>query len=195
MVEELGFGSEVFERLEREDEAIARRVAELGCPRCGGPLYRADYERQPRGALVAPAAEGSVRRHSLCCGREGCRRRATPPSLRFLGRRLYVGAVVIAASMVALALQRAGAIRAATGVPARTTYRWLDWWRSAFVSTEVFVAVAARMVGVAIEFMPTSIVERLPGEKAERLERLLEMLAPITTASVVDGSRFLRTGS
>jgi hypothetical protein len=195
MLEELGLGGEFFERLEREDEAIARRVAEMGCPHCGGRLYRGDFDRKPRGALVAPAAEASVRRHSLCCGREGCRRRATPPSLRFLGRRLYVGAVVIAASMVALALQRAGAIRAATGVPARTTARWLAFWRGAFVRTEVFVATAARLVGVAVEALPTSIVDRLAGDKTERVERLLKMLAPITTSSVIDGSRFLRAGS
>lgn len=194
MLEELGLGGEFFERLEREDEAIARQVGEAGCAHCGGPLYRGDYERKPRGALVAPAAEGSTRRYSLCCGREGCRRRATPPSLRFLGRRVYVGAVVIAASMMALTLERAGAIRASTGVPARTVHRWLAWWQGAFVRTEVFVAVAARLVGVAVEALPASIVDRLAGEKPERVARLLKMLAPITTASVVDGSRFLRAG-
>jgi hypothetical protein len=46
------------------------------------------------------AAESFDRRFSLCCGREGCRRRATPPSVRFLGRRVYVGAVVIVASVL-----------------------------------------------------------------------------------------------
>ena len=192
MVDEFGLGCEFFARLELEDEAIARRVAEGGCPHCGGPLHRGDYDRKPRGALVAAPAEGSVRRYSLCCGQEGCRRRATPPSVRFLGRRVYSGAVVIAASMVALALERPTAIRAATGVPGRTTMRWLAWWSGAFVRTEVFVVVAARLLGLAIDSLPTSIVARLPGAMPERVGKLLELLAPITTETVACGSRFLR---
>ena len=34
-------------------------------------------------------------RFSFCCDRDGCRKRVTPPSVRFLGRRVYLGAVVI----------------------------------------------------------------------------------------------------
>ncbi len=60
-------------------------MAAKGCPGCEGPLHRGDYERKPRGALVAAASEAFRVRHSLCCG--WCRRRALPPSVRFLGRR------------------------------------------------------------------------------------------------------------
>jgi hypothetical protein len=35
---------------------------------------------------------------SLCCSRDGCRRRMTPPSVRFLGRRVYLGAVLVLVS-------------------------------------------------------------------------------------------------
>ncbi len=195
MLEQLELGREFFERLEQEDQAIARRVAEGGCPECGGPLYRADYDRKPRGALLAHDAEQFVRRCSLCCGQEGCRRRATPPSLRFLGRRVYVTAVVIVASMVALAIKAASAIRSATGVPARTTRRWLGWWQGPFVRTEVFVAAAARLVGLTVEALPTSLVTRLGKAPEERLRRMLDLLAPITTTSVADSSRFLRASN
>jgi hypothetical protein len=34
-------------------------------------------------------------RFSFCCDRDGCRNRATPPSVRFLGRKVYLGAVVM----------------------------------------------------------------------------------------------------
>jgi len=30
---------------------------------------------------------------SFCCDRDGCRKRVTPPSVRFLGRKVYLGAV------------------------------------------------------------------------------------------------------
>jgi hypothetical protein len=115
-VDEVDLGREFFTLLEQHDEGVARRVAAAGCPRCDGPLHRGDYDRKPRGALIAPAGEEFVRRFSLCCGREGCRKRATPPSLRFLGRRVYLGAVVLVASMLAQALGTEGSIRQVTGV-------------------------------------------------------------------------------
>jgi hypothetical protein len=192
MVNEVDLGREFFTVLEEIDEGVARRVAAEGCPKCEGPLHRGDYERKPRGAVIAAAGEAFVVRFSLCCGREGCRKRATPPSLRFLGRRVYLGVVVIVASLVAQALGAAEASRRATGVPSRTTRRWLGWWRGPFIQTEVFVAVRARLVGVAIGELPASVVERLPGPWRERLHTLLELLAPLTTGTVRDGSRFLR---
>jgi hypothetical protein len=192
MVEQFVFEREFFTLLEQEDERIAERVAAAGCAECGGPLYRSDYDRKPRGAQIAAGAESSVRRFSLCCGREGCRHRATPPSLRFLGRRVYVGAVVIAASIVGLLLQAAGVIRKTTGVPARTVRRWLAWWQGPFLTTLVFVAVRARLIDVAVDALPKSIMDRLGGAAEQRMQVMLVLLAPLTTRSVTEGARFLR---
>jgi hypothetical protein len=36
-----------------------------------------------------------VRRFSLCCAQDGCRTRDTPSSLRFLGRKVFLGAMVV----------------------------------------------------------------------------------------------------
>jgi hypothetical protein len=192
MVDEIDFGGEFFRLLEELDEGVARRVAAERCPACAGPLHRGNYVRKPRGALLAPAGDASVVRYSLCCGREGCRKRATPPSLRFLGRRVYLGVVVIVASVVAHALGVTEASRRVTGVPSRTTRRWLGWWRGPFILTEVFVAVRARLVGVATGELPASIVDRLQGPMRDRMRAMLGLLAPLTTGSVPDGSRFLR---
>jgi hypothetical protein len=192
MLDDLDLGGEVFGLLVRADEAMTRQVAAEGCPVCDGPLHRSDYDRKPRGALIAPSGEASMRRFSLCCGREGCRKRATPPSVRFLGRRVYLGAVVIVASIVALALQAAREIRQQTGVPSRTVGRWLGWWRGPFLGTEEFVTICARLVGVDVGQVPASIVGRLAGTGTERVRSMLEWLAPLTTGSVPDGARFLR---
>src|SRR5260370_41096992 len=62
------------------DEQIAAAVAARGCPRCGGRLHRGDYARKPRGGVIAELADGEARRISLCCDREGCPKRALPPS-------------------------------------------------------------------------------------------------------------------
>jgi hypothetical protein len=192
MLEDLDLGGEFFALVLKADEALMRQVAAEGCPRCDGPLHRSDYDRKPRGALIAPAGEAFVRRFSLCCGREGCRKRATPPSVRFLGRRVYLGAVVLVASMVALTLRAAVEIRPRTGVPARTVQRWLGWWQGPFLDTEVFVTLCARVIGVDVGRVPASIVNRLAGTPTERVQRMLAWLAPLTTGSVPDGARFLR---
>jgi hypothetical protein len=191
MVDQFDLGREFFALLEQEDERIAQRVAREGCPSCGGPLHHSDYDRKPRGGVIGVGAEESARRFSLCCGREGCRHRVTPPSLRFLGRRVYVGAVVIAASILGRLLKTARAVRRATGVPAKTVRRWLGWWQGPFLTTAVFVAVRARLIGVAVEALPTSIVDRLAGTSDERVRTVLQMLAPLTTGSIAEGSRFL----
>ena len=79
MFDEIELGSEFFERLVAIDAKITARVAAAGCRFCGGRLHRGDYDRKPRGGTIAVAAEAFTRRFSLCCGRDGCRRRATPP--------------------------------------------------------------------------------------------------------------------
>jgi hypothetical protein len=167
-------------------------VAEDRCPVCGGPLHRSDYARKPRGALLAAAGEEFVTRFSLCCGREGCRKRATPPSQRFLGRRVYLGAVVIVASMFARMCASAAEIRKVTGVPARTARRWLGWWSGRFVSAGVFIAVRAQLIGVVVEELPASIVLGLAGSPTEQVRAMLRLLAPLTTGSVRDWTRFPR---
>jgi hypothetical protein len=182
MFNEIGLGCEFFEALVRADEDFVRQAVLGGCPWCfEGRLHRSDFDRKPRGGLIAPSGVGFVVRFSLCCSREGCRRRTTPPSLRFLGRRVYLGAVVLVASVVAWALRVSAESGRLTGVPVRTMRRWLGWWQGPFVSTEVFVAVCARLVGVAVDQLPTSIFSRLPGSPAEQVRVMLGLLAPLTT--------------
>ena len=175
------------------DRAIVARAAEERCRDCGGPLHRGDYPRKPRGGLLAGATTAWERRFSLCCGRDGCRHRATPPSVRFLGRRVYAGAVVILASAVALAVISAAAVVRATGVPALTTRRWLRWWRGPFVASASFVDLSARLVPAPDRrAFPASLLERLGSDLAPAVAKLLAWLAPLTTASCPDGSRWLR---
>lgn len=182
------FGREFFAALIAIDEELAAAVAAAGCRRCGGALHRGDYERKPRWGVLGVGLEGVGRRRSLCCGEEGCRRRTLPPSVVFLGRRVYLGAVVIAASVVALALGSGRASRLKTGVPARTTARWLAWWQVDFPASETFVWLAARLVpSLRVDALPTSLLERLSGDDAERIAKLCGHLA-----APLGGSRFAR---
>jgi hypothetical protein len=193
MFDPIELGREFFERLTAVDAEITASVAASACSRCGGPLHVGNYTRKPRGGLLALAGETFTLRFSLCCGREGCRRRTTPPSVRFLGRRVYVGAVVILASVVALAAATAAAARRVTGVPPRTTRRWVQWWREGFPETAVFAELSGRLVpSVARGDLPTSMLVRMPGEPEAQVRSLLEWLAPLTSGSTPEGARFVR---
>ena len=74
------------------DNDFAEDAIKAGCLFCGGKLHQADYPRTPHGLSEADAAHYQFRR-SLCCG--SCRKRHTPPSVRFFGRRWYVTSVFI----------------------------------------------------------------------------------------------------
>ena len=170
------------------DDELAAAVAASGCPWCGGALHRADYDRKPRGGLLAFGLEVVGRRRSLCCGREGCRRRTLPPSVVFFGRRVYLGAVLIAASVVALALGCGRQAREKTGVPSRTTRRWLAWWQVDFLASPVFLLLAGRLMpAVATHRLPTSVIERLSGNGPARVAALSVHLAAFDGSGFVGG--------
>jgi hypothetical protein len=65
---------------------------------------------------------------------------------------VYLGAVVIMASVLAQALprprRRSGGRRAFRR--GQASRRWLSWWRGAFLLTDVFVNLRARLIGVVV---------------------------------------------
>ncbi len=83
----------LYDMLQRIDEDLAGQARAAGC-RCGGRLDSARYRRKPRGGPAGLSASYE-QRLSFCCAAEGCRKRTTPPSVRFLGRKVYLGAVVV----------------------------------------------------------------------------------------------------
>jgi len=71
------------------DQDLAETARKNAC-QCGGRLHCANYPRKPRGTpLQLP--EPQCLRLSFCCDRDGCRKRVTPPSVRFLGPKVYLG--------------------------------------------------------------------------------------------------------
>jgi hypothetical protein len=184
---------QVDQLLEKVDADLTEEARLKGCLLCGGKLHRSDYDRKPREDLFVDTGVELLRRISYCCGRDGCRRRVTPPSVIFLGRRVYLGAVVIVASVIALTQQGAAARRAATEVPARTLRRWARWWRVELTATSLFAALSGLLASpIDASRLPCSLLERLAGSAAEQVAALLKLLAPLTTGSAVDGARFLR---
>ena len=172
-----------YEFLLRADRDLSEQVRAGGCRWCGGRLDSARYRRKPRGtAVVLPA--GWDQRESLCC--DACRRRTTPPSLRYLGRRVYVGAMVVLACVLreGTTLRRESRLRALVGVDRRTLLRWRRWWVEGFVQTELWRAQRSRLMPeVAERELPGSLLERFAGELQEQLASMLRFLSPLTTRS------------
>lgn len=79
------------------DRDLAAAERGKGCV-CGGALHTANFPRKPRGVPGWLGRE-HVLRFSLCCAQEGCRKRVTAVSTRFLGRRVYVAVVVLLAGL------------------------------------------------------------------------------------------------
>jgi len=162
------------------DRAEACRAA--GCPDCGGPLHAANYLRKPRGWLIALGEEHNLR-FSFCCAVDGCRDRATPPSLRFLGRKVYLATIVILISAMrnGLTEQRLGKLAEAIGVDRRTVARWRTWWLATFTLTPFWQARSAEfMPPVERDYLPASLLSRFLGDVGEQMASFLSFLGPIT---------------
>lgn len=178
------FESSFWTSLNKIDEWLAERLRSAGCQRCGSSLFRADYPRKPRWGWALQIADLTFRRISLCCGKEGCRRRVTPPSVRFLGRKVYVGVIVVLAAIVAEQFGRCAA-SASTGVPSRTLEHWRTWWCGDFARSKFFAVARSLVAGeVVVASLPRSLLERFEGAAPEAMTSALRFISPITTCSV-----------
>jgi len=171
-----------FHFLTRIDEEFAS-VTRLGrCPGCGGPLHVADYPRKPRGCPAAVREDYSWRL-SFTCGR--CDGRATSPSVRFAGRRVYLAVVLMLASPPDGSSGHA--LCELLSIPAGTLKRWRTWWRKDFPSTPFWQSLRERfMPPVVTERLPQSLLERFDGaEMVDRLTQLLRLIAPLSTRTTI----------
>ena len=165
------------------DYDLAESARKEACP-CGGRLHCANYPRNPRGGCEnLPGSYGY--RLSFCCDRDGCRKRATPPSVRFLGRKVYLGAVVllVAAVRQGPSPRRVRDLSQLFGADRRTIARWRVFWREHFPQTPFWKANRSRLVPkVDITNLPRALFEAFiyRDDSREDWKRLLEFLSPIT---------------
>ena len=164
------------------DRDLADTCRAGGCEHCGGPLHSARYDRKPRGRACRLGPEHD-QRFSFCCAVDGCRLRETPASLRFLGRRVYMAAIVVLMAILrdGVTDPRMERLSEVVSVDRRTVTRWRGWWRDTFTATPFWRIARARfMPPVEHDKLPASLIERFTGEDAEPLVALLRFLGPIT---------------
>lgn len=167
-----------FLLLTRIDAELATQMHAGGCP-CGGVLHRANYPRKPR-ACPEEILGDFESRFSFCCNL--CRKRSTPESVRFLGRRVYVALAVVVLPQRRTTLS-ADAVQLfeSLNVPPRTIARWRQWWSQLFPTTPLWAATCARfMPPVDTSQLPTSLIERFTGALTGRALHLLAFLRPLS---------------
>jgi hypothetical protein len=184
--QELHHGGSFWSFLLAIDQDLAVCARRLGCS-CGGRLHCANYPRAPRSGLDS-LPDGYGCRFSFCCDRDGCRKRVTPPSVRFLGRKVYLGAVVILISAMRQGPtpRRARELSGLFGVDRATIARWQAFWRDHVPRTPFWKVARARLVPVfEIVALPLSLVEAFGSGKDPYHDwvRLLRFLSPLTVPS------------
>jgi hypothetical protein len=160
------------------DRDLAEQARLQACPTCGGALHVANYERRPDGG-----PETRATRLSFCCAVEGCRKRRTPGSLRFLGRKVHLGVIVVLASILyhGLTPARRDRLDERLGVSERTLVRWRRWWLRDFAGSKFWHGVRGRFSSpVALDDLPGSLLERFEGDEESQVVALLRFLVPIT---------------
>jgi hypothetical protein len=123
-------------------------------------------------------------RLSFCC--KQCRKRTTPPSVRFFGRRWFPAPLFILISVLALGVneRRLSQVKRYFGmvVSESTWKRWRGWWRESFGGT-LFWQQAKGLVITARETdraFPRALLRMFKGVLEEKIALLLRFLSPLT---------------
>ncbi len=178
--------SRFFQFLFQIDQEIAGEVRLEGCAHCGGKLHLACYPRKPQG--MRNILDGTYEtRLSFCCANDGCRRRCTPPSVRFLGRKVYLSVVVILVTAMehGLNAKRRNLLIEQLNLCPQTLSRWRRWWRKIFPGSRCWQSHRGHFIPPVEERqLPGALLGRLYGRNLEhRVCLLLRLLLPITTSS------------
>ncbi len=175
------------------DQHIADRVRNLGCSHCRGKLHVANYPRKPRGVHRDVLGPEYTQRLSFCCS--VCHRRTTPPSVRFLGRKVYLASIITLLSAGAHALSPAqrNALLDTLDVPAQTLHRWRRWWTRHVPATPTWRSLSGWFSPpIQPRGLPGELLIRLQGSSLSlQLKQLLTLISPLTTGSCPHSVRVL----
>lgn len=181
------FNATFHELLNTIDQELASEALEQGCPACQGKLHRSDYPRRPLGVL-AKFREYYDSRIGFCCA--NCRKRTTPPSVRFLGRRWYPAPflLLICVLTVGINKQRLKQVKKYFGfvVSESTWRRWRKWWSDVFTKTRFWQQAKGQLPPTPAIIQgphPRALLDALQGTIEEKIILLLRFLSPLTAGN------------
>jgi len=177
--------SRFYQLLFHMDQSLAADVQVGGCCFCGGVLHSARYPRKPRG-LRSALDESYETRFSFCCAVDGCRRRSTPPSVRFLGRKVYLGAMVVLLTALQHGLtdRRRRELVERLNIPPQTLARWHRWWQEVFPASRCWRVEQSHFIPpISRDQLPGALLGRFTGSTLpQRLGQMLLLICPVSTA-------------
>jgi predicted DNA-binding transcriptional regulator YafY len=108
----------------------------------------------------------------------------TPPSLRFLGRKVFFGVLVLLLPVMrdGPTPERLNRLCGSFAVSVRTVRRWIRFWRETFVTSRVWQSVRGRFARPVREgAMPGSLLDAFSeiSDTAERVVAVLRLVSPI----------------
>ena len=178
------FKSSFHALLIKIDLQLADICSKKCCVYCGGKLHQADYPRSPMGIPAEFRNQYSLR-ISFCCA--DCRRRITPPSVRFFGRRWYPAPLFIFISIMTCGInkRRIVLIEKYFGIVVRETTwrRWRKWWRYEFVITKFWQQEKGLLPPtneIIQGIFPRVIFNLYRGNVEQKILLFLPFLSPLT---------------
>jgi hypothetical protein len=166
------------------DADVAQQAQEGGCVVCGARLHRADYPRKPPVGVTTPEEGVLCLRTSFCCADRDCRKRVTPPSLRFFARRHYLSLFVVLAAILVngASPRRVREVARSIAVDRRTLERWRDWWTKELPRTSLWQSLRGRFDRPVDEArLPMSLLDRFTNASEEcRLRKMFELLRALS---------------
>lgn len=168
--------SSFLSHLAEHDKEEADRLKGKSCSCCQeGVLHSASYPRKPRG-LGFPLTLLNTRRISFCCSE--CRKRTTPPSLQFFGRKIYSSLIIILALLLRSRDPREtlSRIRGILGVSERTIERWRGWLLTLLEIPEWKVMRQRLSPTFSLQKFPSSLLVEFQAEGRDHMDALFNMM-------------------
>lgn len=165
------------------DKEMANNTLKQGCGYCKGKLHLADYPRSPVGILPS-LRHYYEERLSFCCAT--CRKRITPPSVRFFGRRWYPAPFHLLVSILMLGINdcRLSQIKRHFGITVTesTWKRWRRWWRDFFPLTSFWQKekALAPPIDMTNKLFSRILLNVFKGTLGNKMTLLLRFLSPLT---------------
>lgn len=178
MCTNLFIDSRLFEFIQEIEKDSESRAFNQACGHCNGKLDRASFRRKVRGVPIG-FEDAFTLRPSFCCRVDGCRKRLTPVQLRFLGRKVYVSAIVLIAAAMTQGLnpKRLCDIQQELGIPPRTVRRWLVFWREIFPFKKAWIYQRGNVMPPIDESdLPLTLLLRLSSIQPSCHQALLTLL-------------------
>lgn len=163
------------------DRLICEQVRQESCPLCHGNLNQSHFPRQPRGVPEGTHPDYHIR-FSLCCATEGCRKRFTPPSMRFLSRKVYSSVVILLSFLLKpetdeSRIEQINTLLGTT-LSVETLRRWRRFWTKGVPQTHTWKRLALSQM--LCQSLPVSLLALFQSTRRQQVMAGLKLILPLT---------------